>query len=158
MKDGERRQQAGTFEEAKAALESSPAPETKWDKEAPTGPPTPARRAYPEWLEPLVKTFKGIVADEGLLADLCLEKAIDIVQFNHDRGLAGIDYFPEANPGAMPANRTSIVAMSVPFAVEFYKQCVQACNSRADELKVAYNEAMAIRAIEEKKRIVVSGT
>ena len=52
---------------------------TKWDKEAPSGPPTPEKLEIPKHLEKIVRFFNGIVMDESLLVDVCLERSVEIV-------------------------------------------------------------------------------
>jgi hypothetical protein len=114
---------------------------TIWDKAAPTGPPTPVVRRVPRHLEKIYAWIRQIVADEGMVADLALERAIEIVQFQHDRGLVGIDYFPEANPGGMAATRMNMVALAVPLAVEIYKQAEGSIGQKADEFTELVKEA-----------------
>lgn len=107
---------------------------TLWDKQAPKGPPTVEAREIPAAFEPIARWLEDIVAEEGLVADLALERAIKIVEWNHNRGLVGIDYFPEAGNG-QPFTRTTCVALAVPLAVEIYKQALVAIERRKDELE-----------------------
>jgi len=120
--------------------EPEPGPEVRWDKDAPTGPPIPQERQFPEWFTPVYVWLKQIVQDESLVADLCLERAIDIVEFNHARGMVGIDYFAEG--GGTPA-RTSTVAMAVPLAVELYRQTAASIAKREAELEKVVKDARA---------------
>lgn len=146
-----------SFEKAKAALESSPTPEVTWDKPAPAGPPAQARRSYQPWFLPVVGFFKSIVSDEALLAELCLEKAIEIVKFQRDQHLFGIDSF--ADGGGIPGGDTTfLVSASMPLAVELYKQCLEGVTVRVEDFKAAMAESAKLRQMMESKKIVVTGT
>src|SRR3972149_3361276 len=94
-----------------------------WDKNAPTGPPTPPDRAIPTNLAKIHNFFKSIIADEAMVLDLCLERAMDIVKFNVEKGLVGIDYFAgDASGGSAISHPVSYAAIAGPLAVELYKQ------------------------------------
>lgn len=93
---------------------------TVFDKPAPSGPPTPAARAIPTHLGKLVRFFEGKIADEGLLLDLCLDRAVGIVEFNYKKRLVGQDFFGDQ---PTPAH---FVSMAAPLAVELYKQVLVA--------------------------------
>jgi hypothetical protein len=116
-----------------------------WDKPAPTGPPTPLVRVYPEWMKGLVEWLDSIVGDEALVLDLAMGRAVEIVEFHHHRGLAGIDFFPEAGSGMTPS-RINMVAVAAPLAVELYKQVLAALSTvRKDEFAAKVGEALAAR-------------
>lgn len=148
-----------TFDQArKIIIPGEPAPPdaepverqgTMWDKEAPTGPPTPQTRQIPPWFEDVFQWMQGIVNDEGLLLDLCLERALAVVQFNHDRGLVGIDHFPEAGGGGTPG-RAHFLAISSPLAVELYKQVLTAIDRNKAEFQKLVEAALAKKAALEK--------
>ena len=124
---------------------------TVWDKEAPKGPPTPETRQVPGWFNDVYQWMQGLVNDEGLILDLCLERALQIVQFNHDRGLAGIDYFPEANGnGGGAPNRATFLHISSPLAVELYKQVLTSIDRNKDEFKRLVAAALEKKAALEK--------
>lgn len=99
---------------------------TKWDKDAPTGPPNPPKLAIPKHLERIVGFFNGIVMDESLLIDLCLERCIGIVERNVNSKIYGVDHFADANP-------TQYAAIAAPLTVELYKQVLNAISGRQDE-------------------------
>lgn len=89
---------------------------TVFDKAAPSGPPTPPSRAIPAHLGKLVRFFEGKIADEGLLLDLCVDRAVGIVEFNYKKRLVGADFFVDQPTAA------HFVNMAAPLAVELYKQ------------------------------------
>lgn len=123
---------------------------TMWDKEAPKGPPTPEARQVPEWFEDVYRWMQGTVNDEGLLLDLCLERAIGIVEFNHNRGMAGIDFFPEAGGGQAPS-RAHFLAIASPLAVELYKQVLTSISQNKSEFQKLVEAALAKKAALEAK-------
>jgi hypothetical protein len=89
---------------------------TVFDKPAPSGPPTPLTRGIPPYYKKLVAYYEGIIGDEGLIMDLCLDRAVGIVEFNYRKRLAGSDFFGEQLTAA------HFVSMAAPLAVELYKQ------------------------------------
>jgi hypothetical protein len=121
-----------------------------WDKEAPKGPPTPEVRQVPGWFSDVYQWMRGVVNDEGLLLDLCVERALEIVRFNHDRGLAGIDFFPEAGGGGGAPNRAQFLAISTPLAVELYKQVLTSIDRNKGEFQKLVEAALAKKAVVEK--------
>jgi len=121
-------------------------PEVLWDKKAPTSPPQRMERAYAEWFKPVVQYLESVVADDALVLDLCLEKAISVAEFNHNRGMVGIDFFPEAT-GGRAAGRTEMLMLAMPLAVELYKQVCVSLNTeeRKAELEKIFKAALAAR-------------
>lgn len=115
---------------------STPFEGTVFDKAAPTGPPTPKLREVPSHLAKIVRFFQGIVADEGLLLDLCLDRAVGIVEFNYQKRLAGADFFAQEQPTAL-----HFVGMAGPLAVELYKQTLESIKGRQDEYEALLREA-----------------
>lgn len=99
--------------------------EVDFDKLGPQGPPTRAPRQLPDRFRPIEKFLTGIATDEGLLMDICLERAIKIVEWNHANGSAGIDFFAE-NTQVAPI--TTMMVMATPIAIELYKQCLAQLN------------------------------
>lgn len=118
---------------------------TVWDKQAPKGPPTPEIRQVPVWFNDVYQWMQGLVNDEGLLLDLCLEKAVGIVEFNHNRGLAGIDFFPEAGNGQAPS-RGLFLSIAAPLAVELYKQALTSIDRNKGEFAKLVEAALAKKA------------
>lgn len=100
---------------------------TVFDKPAPTGPPTPPIRSIPPHLQKVIRFFEGIIADEGLLLDLCVDRAVGIVEYNYRKRLVGQDFFGEQ---PTPAH---FVGMAAPLATELYKQVIASIGDRKDE-------------------------
>lgn len=119
------------YEEAKKLVTPSGDPlkpdGVSWDQQAPKTPPTPEQRAMPEWFTDVYRFISQLVADESLVLDLCLERCIEIVEFNHNRGLVGIDHFPELQQGSQPT-RISFVVTAAPMAVKLYEQVLASLN------------------------------
>jgi len=172
MSEGERPPGASSFEKAKAALETAVKPVTAeedlaaaggerpadWDKPAPTGPPSRTKRQYPAYFQPILQHLNQVIADETPFAELCLERAVLIFQGVHDGGLVGIDHFADvAGGGGGASTRANLMAAAAPFAVEFYKQCTIALNQREAEFKAAWEETMALKKLEDAKKITIIG-
>ncbi len=113
---------------------SEDGPETKWGKNDASGPPTPQPRPIPQHLKKIVSFFSGIIADEGLLLDLCFEESMRIVQTNISAKTAGIDYFAA---DSTPVNYGQIAG---PMCVELYRQALKAIDGRAEEFKKMVQE------------------
>ncbi len=116
---------------------------TFWDKPAPSGPPAEPERRIPKHLIGVVKFFGEIIADEGLLLDLCLDKAVSMVKFNVEKRMVGIDMLQDG--GQMhPFN---IVAAATPLAIELYKNVLKSIEDRKEDyekvLKAAQEELHA---------------
>jgi len=109
---------------------------TVFDKPAPTGPPQATVRSVPKHLEKLVQFFSGIIADEGLLLDLCVDRAVGIVEFNYKKRAFGSDLFSEQQPTAM-----HYVGMAAPLAVELYKQVLVSVIDRKNEYALLLAQA-----------------
>lgn len=117
---------------------------TFWDKAAPTEPPAPPRRNLPAHLGEIIRFFDGIIADEGLLLDLCLDRVVGIVEFNFKKRLVGIDLMAQDQPTAL-----HFMGVAAPLTVELYKQVLAALNDpdrRAEYMK------LVAEAQEEMKR------
>ena|SRR3990167_3707993 len=100
-----------------------------WDKPAPNGPPAPVERIIHKHLGGIVKFFGEIIADEGFLLDLCLDKATSMVEFNVKKRMVGIDMIQEG--GQMhPFN---LVAAASPLAIELYKNVLTSISDRKEE-------------------------
>lgn len=155
---GEKRNGEDSLERARERLEAAgPAPETTWDKESPTTPPNASQPTHPDWFMPILGVFLETIADEASFAELCLDRALKMVEEAHNRGMVGIDHFPEAAGAGAAPTRTSLVAAAMPWAVEFYKQCMGALSipERTEKLKAAYNESMALRKLAQKQQLVL---
>ena len=114
----------------------------RWDKNAPSEPPAPPPRGIPPHLERLVSFLKGVVADEALLVDLCLERTMDIVAWNIRSRMVGIDFMQGGENGQAgvlhPAN---VAALSIPLSIELYKQSLAALHDRREEFERLVTEA-----------------
>lgn len=129
-------------------LDPSKGPQgTFFDKPAPTGPPTPAKRQIPAHLAPIVRFFEGIVSDEALLLDLCLDKAVGMVEQSYNNRAHGSDFFAENQPSAM--HYTQVAG---PLAVELYKQVLQSVKDRADEYVALVNKANEERKLAQERQ------
>lgn len=109
---------------------------TVFDKPAPTGPPTPMTRGIPPHYKKLVEYYEGIIGDEGLLLDLCVDRAVGIVEFNYKKRMVGSDYFASDQP--TPAH---FVGMAAPLAVELYKQVLSSIEHDAENFTKLIQEA-----------------
>lgn len=108
---------------------------TVFDKPAPTGPPTPLTRQIPMHLGKVIRFFEGIIADESLLLDLCVDRAVGIVEFNYKKRLVGNDFFGDQPTAA------HFVGMATPLAVELYKQVLVSIGDRQKEYSELLTEA-----------------
>lgn len=108
---------------------------TVFDKPAPTGPPTPPSRQIPVHLGKVIRFFESIIADESLLLDLCVDRAVGIVEFNYKKRLVGNDFFGDQPTAA------HFVGMAAPLAVELYKQVLESIGARQDEYAALLKEA-----------------
>ncbi len=109
---------------------------TQFDKQPPQGPPTPLRRSIPPHLRKIEAFFEGLVADEALLMDCALDRAMEIVQFNCAKRRAGADFF-----NSEPTTPEGVAALSAPLAIELYKQGLEAVKGRLDEYTALLKEA-----------------
>lgn len=109
--------------------------DVNWDKKPPpTAPPDGPERVIPEHLKPVWAWFTQIIADESILLDLAMERAITLVEFHHNRGMVGIDYFPEAQPNGAPLTRASLIAIAGQLAIPLYQEANKAVEQRKGEL------------------------
>jgi len=106
---------------------------TKWDKEAPTGPPSPQKLAIPKHLERIVEFFNGIILDESLLIDLCLDRCMEVVRRNVESKMVGSDHWAGDGQAGGPYTPAHYAAVAGPLTVELYKQVLNAIDGRKDE-------------------------
>jgi hypothetical protein len=111
------------------------------DKPAPIGPPGGLSRGIPPHLKKITQFLSGVVSNEALLLDLCLDRAVDIVKFNFDKRAAGSDLMQEISA-------LHFVGAAAPLAIELYKQSLESIKDRADE----YMKLVADAQEELKKR------
>lgn len=111
-----------------------------WDKPAPSGPPQPLERSIPKHLAGVMKFFGEVISDEGILLDLCLDKATAMIEFNVKKRMFGSDLLQD-NGQMHPFN---LVAAASPLAIELYKNVLASIAQRQEEyeaaLKVAQEE------------------
>jgi len=99
-----------------------------WDKPAPSTPPGgQLTRNLPQELRLIEEWLQGLAADEGLLLDICLERAIRIVEYNHNAGAVGIDLMNDS------WNRATILQLATPLALKLYDACDKALPERRTE-------------------------
>jgi len=125
-----------SYDEAKQALPTSrsPGPEGQTRPEAgeieddghnPEGPPNRLERKFPQQLLPAIQRLQAIISVESIALDLCLERCIEIVEFNYSRRASGIDNFPDSTPGARVMNTAEKVALATPMAVRLYDEVLK---------------------------------
>lgn len=116
---------------------------TRWDKPAPDGPPTPLERNIPKHLVGVMKFFGEVISDEGILLDLCLDRATAMLEFNVKKRMFGVDLLQD-NGQMHPFN---LVAAASPLAIELYKNVLENIDQRKEEyeavLKAAQEELRA---------------
>lgn len=108
---------------------------TIFDKEPPTGPPVPPTRSIPKHLMRLVRFFEGIIADESLLLDLCVDRCIGIVEFNYRKRVTGGDLMGEQPTAAHFAQ------IAAPLSVELYKQVLVSIGDQKEKYTELLTEA-----------------
>jgi hypothetical protein len=100
----------------------------EWDKPAPSAPPGgQLTRNLPTELVPIEAWLQSLAADEGLLLDICLQRAMSIVEYNYSAGAVGIDQMNDS------WNRASILQVAVPLALKLYDACDKALPERRTE-------------------------
>ena len=109
---------------------------TFFDKPAPTGPPQPLVREIPPHLKKIIEFFSGIIADEGLLLDLCVDRAVGIVEYNYKKRAFGTDFFNGEQPTPM-----HFIMTAGPLATELYKQVLESIKGRVEEYTKLLQEA-----------------
>ena len=109
---------------------------TAFDKPAPTGPPQPMVREIPPHLKKIIEFFSGIIADEGLLLDLCVDRAVGIVEYNYKKRAFGSDFFSGEQPTPM-----HFIMAAGPLATELYKQVLESIKGRVEEYTKLLQEA-----------------
>lgn len=98
--------------------------EVKWDQQPPTEPPTPVPLDVPPGFEEFAKEWMEIAYREGLLFDVCLDRAIKIVERNFHAGLVGIDHFGDQGVGV--GGRLAIVTSAIPIAIKLHEHTLAA--------------------------------
>lgn len=106
---------------------------TVFDKPGPTGPPGETKRQLPPHLQKIVKFFSSIIADEGLLLDLCMDRATEIVEFNYRKRAAGVDMMGEVSP-------INFIGPAAMITVELYREVLKSISGREEEYKAILEE------------------
>jgi len=109
---------------------------TAWDKPAPDGPPNPPTRSIPPHLKKVIRFFESIIADESLLLDLCVDRAVSIVKFNYEKRLVGQEMLMEQ------PTTGHFIQMAAPLATELYKQVLASVEANQAEYNAIREEAM----------------
>lgn len=109
---------------------------TVFDQAPPSGPPNPPMRSIPAHLKKVIRFFEGIIADESLLLDLCVDRAVGIVEFNYRKRLVGNDMLMEQ------PTTGHFIQMAAPLATELYKQVLLSIESHGEEYAGLVAEAM----------------
>lgn len=118
------------------------APEgTIWDKESPQGPPNPKVRKIPDHLKKVTSFFAGLIADEGLLLDMCFEHCMEIVKQNIESRMVGTDFFQGDGQAANPFTPAHYASVAGPMACELYRNVLKAVEGREEEFRDLVAEA-----------------
>ncbi len=123
---------------------------TLMDKESPTGPPSPKAKKIPPHLKKIINFFQGLIADEGLLLEMCFDHCMTMVQDTVRSNSAGIDYFAGEGGGMGGSNAFSpghYASVAGPMACELYRNVLKAIEGRADD----YNQLLAEATREREK-------
>lgn len=143
------------FEAERKKIAATQTPEAgegvHWDKPAPTDSPIVGPRPIPKHLLKIISFFNGIIQDESLVLDLCLERCMEIIQYNVSKKTVGMDNFQEFGP-------MQYAAVAGPMTVELYKQVLTAIADRKAEYEQLLSEATREReraATPEPSRIIV---
>ncbi len=116
------------------------------DKPGPMAPPGEVSRGLPEWTDPLVNFLRQQISDEALVMDLCLEKAIEMVEWNYQKGLVGIEHFGEGSGGGAGPTRPIICGIAGPIALRLYEEVLKGINGpKKGGFEEAVAEAFALR-------------
>lgn len=108
-----------------------------WDKPAPTAPPGDMKRSVPKHLLKIAEFLGNIVADEAFLLDLCVDRAVEVVNFNCRKRMVGVDLLQDQ--GQMhPFN---IVAAATPLAIELYRESLKSVEQQKDVYAKLLEEA-----------------
>lgn len=116
---------------------------TRWDKESPKTTPNAQVRKIPAHLKKVVAFFNSLIADEGLLLDLCFEHAMELVQSTIEPRMVGTDNFVGDGEGTLggPFNAATYAVVAGPMACELYKNVLIAIQGRAKEYEEIVTEA-----------------
>lgn len=136
------------YEAAKSAIKAQGAPPltaiggegapdgTRWDRPAPTGPPGAQGIEIPPHLKEISSFFQEIVLSEGLVLEICLDEAINMVTDAVNRRLVGTDnYAGDGENNIGPFTPTHYAGIAAPLAVELYKNVVLSIGAQEDRYK-----------------------
>ncbi len=125
------------------------------DKPGPMAPPGEVSRGLPEWTGPIVDFLRQEISDESLVLDLCLEKAIEVVEWNYQKGLVGIEHFGEGAGGGSGATRPIVCGIAGPLALRLYEEVLKSINGpKKEEFESAVSEAFELKKKGESKIII----
>lgn len=132
--------------------QAPPEPEVRGahDKPGPTAPPGVVSRGLPEWTDPIVDFLKQEISDEALVMDLCLEKAIEIVDWNYQKGLVGNEHFGEGAGGGPAPTRPLVCGIAGPIAIRLYEEVLKSLNGpKKKEFKEVVDKAFEKKAADD---------
>lgn len=122
---------------------------TTWDKPAPTRPPGAKGVEIPPHLSEVHEFFQEIILSEGLVLELCLDQAIEMVTNAVNRRLVGTDNFTGDGDGAGgPFTPAHYAGIATPLTIELYKNVLLSIDSQ----KATY-EKLTKRAAEKLEEI-----
>ncbi len=125
------------------------------DKPGPMAPPGEVSRGLPEWTDPIVNFLRQEISDESLVLDLCLEKAIEVVEWNYQKGLVGIEHFGEGAGGGSGATRPIVCGIAGPLALRLYDEVLKSLNGpKKGGFEQAVSEAFKQRDAAKSKIII----
>jgi len=112
------------------------------DKPGPDGPPTPKIKPIPAHLKKIISFFQGLIADEGLLMEMCFAHCMIMVKDTVNANAVGVDFFAGQNgDGGSSFTPGHYATIAGPMACELYKQVLLAVKDRAGEYEDLLKEA-----------------
>lgn len=115
---------------------------TNFDKQSPDGPPQERVRKIPPHLARVISFFRGLIADEGLLLDMCFEHCMDIVKENVHQNSVGVDFFAGSDgQGGNTFTAGHYATVAGPMACKLYEQVLKAVEGRSEEYVALVEEA-----------------
>ena len=125
------------------------------DKPGPIAPPGEVSRGLPEWTSPIVDFLRQEISDEALVLDLCLEKAIEVVDWNYQKSIVGIEHFGDGAGGGPGATRPIICGIAGPLALRLYEEVLKSVNGpKKGGFEQAVSEAFKLKKTSESKIII----
>ena len=112
------------------------------DRDGPSGPPNPKVKQIPPHLKKIINFFQGLIADEGLLLEMCFDHCMTIVSEGVNSKAAGADFFAGPNgDGGSSFTPGHYATVAGPMACELYKQVLLAVKDREADYSKLLEEA-----------------